>query len=93
MRKTLATLALVTTLATAGTIYPTTGIMTTEDTFTTATGMEYVIDNPKDLEPGDIVSVLMFDNFTDDITDDIIITVRYSGALEHFAYWERSIEQ
>ena len=84
MKKALATLALVSTLATAGTIYPTTGIMTTADTFTTATGHEYVLDNPEDLEPGDIVSVLMFNNYTDQITDDVIISIRYSGTLEDY---------
>lgn len=85
MRKTLATLATICTLAAAGTIYPTTGVMVSPDTFRTATGIEYVYEDPEDIIEGDMVSVIMFDNFTpEDIRDDIIITIRYSGISKDY---------
>lgn len=78
-------------LMAAGTIYPTTCIITTCDTqndlvtMSTATGFLYQIEGVEDNAEGDIMSVIMFDNFTpDDITDDIILAHRYSGTTGQF---------
>lgn len=85
MKKTLATLASVFALAAVGTIYPTTGVMISADTFRTASGLEYVYEYTEDIIEGDIVSVIMFDNFTpEDVRDDLIIAIRYSGVASDY---------
>ena len=91
MKKTIAALLTAASLAGAGTIYPTTMIITdtneTQDlvTMSTASGLEYQFEGIEDYYPGDLVSCIMFDNFTpDDVRDDIILAHRYSGVTEFF---------
>ena len=49
-------------------------------TMETATGYVYEMTGAEDYETGDLVALIMDDNGTpNDITDDIIITARYSG--------------
>ncbi len=89
MRNITATIAALTALAAAGTIYPITMIATDTSnntvTMTTAAGMTYQFEGVEDYEAGDLIACIMFDNFTpDDVTDDIIISHRYTGATKHF---------
>lgn len=91
MKKTLAVLLTVASLASAGTIYPTTCIITNCDeqndtvTINTGTGITYEFEGVEDYNQGDLVSCIMFDNFTpDDIRDDVIIAKRYGGSFELF---------
>lgn len=79
MKKLLATIAAV---IAAGLIYPTTMVVTDVSndlvTMETATGFVYQM-QADDYEKGDLVSLVMFSNGTSNITDDIILTARYSG--------------
>jgi len=46
----------------------------------TSTGIEYTIQNPpEDLNVGEVVSVLMYDNKTENVLDDIPVKVKYSA--------------
>ena len=45
----------------------------------TESGFSYAYVGASDEEVGEIMSVLMFDSFTPNITDDRIVEVRYSG--------------
>lgn len=79
MKKLLATIA---AIIAAGLIYPATMIVTDVSgdlvTMETATGFVYQM-QADDYEKGDLVSLVMFSNGTTDITDDIILSARYSG--------------
>lgn len=83
MKKLAACLALVLTLIASGTIYPST--MEVEkisgDTvlLSTSTGYIYEMHGAEDYEEGDLVSVIMFTNGTEKITDDVIVAARWSG--------------
>lgn len=83
-------LAALAALAVAGIIYPQTYIVTDVDyeadtvEITTATGYTYEFSGTEDWIEGDLCSCLMFNNYTTDITDDTIITVRYAGSTEMF---------
>jgi hypothetical protein len=48
-------------------------------TLETATGHVYEMKGAEDYQTGDLISLLMFSNGTEDVRDDIIITARYSG--------------
>lgn len=49
-------------------------------TLETSTGHVYEMDGAEDWMPGDIASLVMSDNGTpEDITDDVILSARYSG--------------
>ena len=69
-------------------LYPMTGIVTelneTDDTVTveTATGFRFAFYGVEDWQIGDFASCIMYDNGTDEITDDAILTVRYAGHFE-----------
>ena len=82
MKKLLATIA---AIIAAGLIYPTTMQVTDIDynndvvTVETATGFVYQFEGTEDYTEGDLVSCIMFSNGTADITDDMILSVRYSG--------------
>ena len=82
MKKLLATIAAV---IAAGLIYPTTMVVTDVNystdvvTIETATGFTYEFEGTEDYTEGDLVSCIMYNNKTKDITDDVILTVRYSG--------------
>ncbi len=83
MFNTFAALATAAALAT-GTLYPATMEITNISdnvvTMETATGHIFEMSGPEDYEIGDLVSLVMDDNGTpDDITDDSIISARYSG--------------
>ena len=82
MKKFLATLAAV---IAAGLIYPTTMVVTDVDystdivTIETSTGFQYQFEGTEDYTKGDLVSCIMYNNKTTNISDDVILTVRYSG--------------
>ncbi len=82
--KTLITLIL--TLIHLWGLYPTTATVTDLDretdtvTVETATGILYAFCGCEDYAEGDLVSMIMYSNGTDDdVTDDVILSVRYSG--------------
>lgn len=53
---------------------------------------EFIDEDQKDWEKGDICSLIMDNNgTTDDITDDIIISVKYSGFVNEWSYGENKI--
>lgn len=92
MKKTLAALATAAGLIAAGTIYPAGMIITEVDpaadlvTMETATGHAYQFKGVEDWTPGDLAAVIMYDGGTrEDVRDDQILKVRYSGSLEQFA--------
>lgn len=66
-------------------LYPATMLVVeidrTTDTVTmaTETGYAFAYTGAEDTMTNDIMSVLMFDNFTPSILDDEIVAVRYSG--------------
>lgn len=65
-------------------LYPETMVITdiNQDTVTaeTATGFEFSFSGTEDYTTGDIISCIMSDNGTaETITDDIILSVQYSG--------------
>lgn len=66
-------------------LYPMTAVITSVDTETdivtmeTATGHIYEFYGCEDYEVSDLVSCIMNDNRTENVSDDIIIDVRYSG--------------
>ena len=64
-------------------VYPATMVVDEIDSdtvvFRTSTGHLYVMTGAEDWEVGDMSSLLMFSKGTDVITDDIILTARYSG--------------
>ncbi|MBO7734032.1 MAG: hypothetical protein J6S67_15825 [Methanobrevibacter sp.] len=75
-------------------IYPQTAVVTDvkrNDTITvkTFTGFEYSFsDEDGDWFEGDICAMIMDDNGTeDDITDDIILTERYTGWIDDWENW------
>ena len=76
-------LALALTLVGAGLIYPSTmeiiSIQDDEVYLITATGHVFAMTGAEDYEVGDLVSLIMFSNGTPFITDDEIISARYSG--------------
>ena len=89
MIKNITAIATAAALAAAGTIYPTTCIVTDTQndivTMSTAEGFLYQFEGVEDNYEGDLISCLMFNNFTpDDIRDDIILSHRYSGYTELF---------
>ena len=73
----------------AGNIYPISGKVVTVDaledtvTFQTESGMLYEFSGTEDWMIGDNVAAIMWDNDTqEDVTDDAIMTVRYTGYNE-----------
>lgn len=80
MKKLLATIA---AIIAAGLIYPATMQVTDISgdvvTLETATGFVYQFTGAEDYSENDLVSCIMFSNGTTNITDDIILTARYSG--------------
>jgi len=72
-------------LASTGTIYPQTMIVTGIDRaadtveIETAAGHIYAFYGAEDYETGDVVSAILYNNLTPDVTDDEILAVRYAG--------------
>ena len=86
MKKTLvAALALATALASSRMIYAETmrvdrlNYDSDSVTLVTATGLTYEMTGCEDYEKGDLVSLVMWSNGTDDVTDDVILSAQYSG--------------
>ena len=87
MKRTLATFAAIALLATPAhaATYPATMVVTeinpTTDVVTmeTATGHIYEMTGAEDYMVGDLVSLIMDDKGTADITDDEILDARYAG--------------
>lgn len=75
---------LVALIASCG-LYPTQGTVCEVDSksdivsFQTATGHIYSFYGAEDWEEGDRLAAIMFDNYTETVTDDAIITTRYCG--------------
>ena len=71
-------------------IYPQTYIITEIDkandlvTIETCTGYEYQFYGIEDYYEGDLVSCIMYTNGTETITDDVILTHRYSGVTQFY---------
>lgn len=69
-------------------LYPATCMVTEMDkandtvTITTATGFDYQFKGIEDWTEGDLVSVIFYNNGTENITDDIILDTRYAGYFE-----------
>lgn len=86
-------LAALAALTVAGIIYPQTYIVTDVDyeadtvEITTATGYTYEFSGTEDWIKGDLCSCLMFNNYTTDITDDVILATHYSGTCEMLEAW------
>lgn len=78
---------LIALIAAAG-IYPVTGTVTEVDrnadivTFTTPNGHSFAFEGCEDWASNDLVSALMYDNGTPQVSDDIILSARYSGIAE-----------
>lgn len=83
MGKLLTCLALVLQLVSVGLVYPATMQVTDISgdvvTVENATGFVYQFDGAEDYCKGDLVSLVMWSNGTQVITDDIILAARYSG--------------
>ena len=78
--------------------YPTTMVVVNVDyetdlvTIATFSGMEYQFEGCEDWFEGDVCSVLMCDNGTEKIFDDVIVSTRYSGWVESWGYDHESGE-
>ena len=78
---------LIAIIASAG-IYPITGTVTEVDkasdtvTFTTPNGHSFAFNGCEDWASNDLVSAIMYDNGTPQVSDDIILSARYSGIAE-----------
>lgn len=85
LKTALVTLAAVVQIAAAGLIYPTSAAIVEIDraadlvTMETATGHIYQMTGAEDYERGDLVALLMWSSYTETITDDVIISARFSG--------------
>ena len=88
--KSVSLIALIFQLATSGIIYPmttvvdTTNIQTDEIFFLDTNGNRWCRKEIEDWTKGDLAALLMFNNFTEDISDDIILSARYNGTLNDF---------
>lgn len=90
MKRFIIALVILLTIATTATAetYPQTFIVTETDqaadllTLETFTGFTFQAYGIEDYETGDIVAAIMEDNNTDDITDDIILQLRYTGYVD-----------
>lgn len=73
-------------------IYPQTCVITETDTekdlvtIATGTGIEYQFTGIEDYCKGDLVSVMFWGNWTDDVTDDAILSHRYAGQPETYDF-------
>lgn len=72
-------------------VYPNTAIIKSVDYVTdnfiisTSTGIEYTLKGVEDWEVGDLASLLMYDIGSDgDITNDLVIELRYTGFAVEF---------
>jgi len=86
VRKKIAVLASVMILLAEGIIYPAVGVVTRINyetdivTVQRANGHVYEFEGVEDLLEGDVMALLMFNNFTGNtIEDDEVISARYSG--------------
>ena len=53
-----------------------------------AVGMEWAFEGIEDWEIGDLVSAIMNDNGTENITDDYFTEIRYAGYISPIESWE-----
>ena len=64
-------------------VYPTTMAVDSIDgdvvTLRTSTGLYYQMTGAEDYEAGDLCSLLMHDNHTESVLDDVILSARYCG--------------
>lgn len=82
MKRTIAAIVAAMTLISSGSIYPETMRITSIKNgiaqMQTATGHVYEMD-AEDYMEDDLVSLIMYDNGTPEVTDDIILSARYAG--------------
>lgn len=89
-KATIAAIATAAALIGSGTIYPNTMVITETNyetdtvTMSTCSGVTYQFEGVEDYYVGDLVSVIMFDNGTPEVYDDIILSHRYAGVTEFF---------
>ena len=87
VRKYFIELAAVVALLLNGVIYPTTAVVTDINydtdivTVINATGFVYTFEGVEDLIEGDVMSLIMFNNGTQTIGDDEVVSARYSGFI------------
>lgn len=78
----IAAIATVAALIAAGTIYPETMRVTSIQggiaRMETSTGHVFEMD-AEDYDAGDLVSLIMYNSGTPEVTDDVILSARYSG--------------
>lgn len=83
MKRIVVVAALCAALASSSLFYPATMVVDSIDgdtvTLATATGYLYEMAGAEDYEIGDVVSAIMYTAGTPGITDDAIVTARYSG--------------
>ena len=90
----IALLGLLSTLCFNNIIYSETFIVTNVDntndivTITNANGFDFQFSGVNDYCENDLVSCIMFSNYTDTIFDDIIINVKYTGYIELFEQYK-----
>lgn len=88
LKSKIAIIGTVATLCSKGIIYPQTFIITDINektdivTISTCTGIEYQFTGINDYINGDFVSCVMYNNFSENINDDIILSHKYSGYME-----------
>ena len=89
VRKYFLELAAIVMLLANGVIYPSTMVITHVDYFTdtviveTSAGFRYDFQGVEDLIPGDVVSLIMYNNGTPwTIEDDQVVSARYSGFIK-----------
>lgn len=71
------------TLSLVNSVYPTTMSVDSIDgdvvTLRTSTGLYYQMTGAEDYEVDDLCSLLMYDNHTESVLDDVILRARYCG--------------
>lgn len=88
MKNIIAMLLATISLISSGMIYSQTYIVTDVNheqdivTIESCTGYTYEFIGTEDYMQGDIVSCIMYNNQTDNITDDVILNIRYSGTAD-----------
>lgn len=81
-------------------LYPNTGIVIEVNRYedfvrcVDAAGLEWIFPDADDWTEGDLVSLMMFDNFTDGVSDDTVMVAYYAGfgGLDLMNEWKSRME-
>jgi len=81
-------------------LYPNTGIVIEVNAYedfircVDAAGLEWIFPEADGWAEGDLVSLMMFDNFTDGVTDDTVMVAYYAGfgGLDLMNEWKSRME-